>query len=321
MTKKRKISYSQLAGGATPPAGASAQAEATAAKPEPAKAEQAAVPVAAKPEPAPAPKAAEKPKRVAKPRAPKAPEPAPAPQPAPRISSPVEIASLLRASGPHALPQESAAAEQVPAEPPPTPRLPDSPATAPAPDSIEDYATALARRLAAMAPPEIDETELVDRDERPLRERVRSAEGVADLLMFRIGPEIFATELGAVEEAVSLPEIHHLPEMPAAMLGAFNLRGRLTPVYSPAHVIGVPLAGAAQAALLVSANGRRLGLAVDDVEDVFQVDLSSIREAPGIDAADGILLGVAHYGQELVAVLDAEALVAACLTGNVMETA
>ncbi|HEX8850585.1 MAG TPA: chemotaxis protein CheW [Gemmatimonadaceae bacterium] len=297
MTKKRKISYSDFA------------------------------PSGAKSEDAPAPKAAEQPKRVAK-RAPKAPEPAPEVQPKPRVSSPVEIASLLRASGPHALPEETATAEQ-----PPTPRRPDSPVTAPTPDprpltpsidaeaSVEDYATALARRLAAMAPAEIDEAEQNDRDERPLRERVRSAEGVADLLMFRIGPEIFATELAAVEEAVSLPEIHHLPEMPAAMLGAFNLRGRLTPVYSPAHVIGVPLAGAAQAALLVSANGRRLGLAVDDVEDVFQVDLSSIREAPGIDAADGILLGVAHYGQELVAVLDAEALVAACLTGHVMETA
>ncbi|NUO65585.1 MAG: purine-binding chemotaxis protein CheW [Gemmatimonadaceae bacterium] len=327
MTKKRKISYSQLA-----PEGAKSQGSGVGgqgpAAPAPPKAEQApASPVepVASPEPKPEPK----PKRVAKPRAPRvAAEIAPAPLPpvvAPdvvpevqlhhRVSSPVEIASVLRASGPHALTLEPPVAEQ-----PPTPE-PGSPPPESAPQSVEDYATALARRLAAMAPPEIDEAEDADRDDRPLRERVRSGEGVADLLMFRIGPEIFATELGAVEEAVTLPEIHHLPEMPAAMLGAFNLRGRLTPVYSPAHVIGVPLAGAAQAALLVSANGRRLGLAVDDVEDVFQVDLASIREAPGIDAADGILLGVAHHGQELVAVLDAEALVAACLTGHVMETA
>ena len=312
MTKKRKISYSDFA-----PEGAESQGSAVggqgSAPPETPKPDPLPAP-AAKAEPAP--KVDEKPKRVAKPRAPKAPEPAPEAQATPRVSSPVEIASLLRTSGPHAIPHESPKAEQSPT-PDPRPLTPALDAEA----SVEDYATALARRLAAMAPVEIDEAEQDERDERPLRERVRSAEGVADLLMFRIGPEIFATELAAVEEAVSLPEIHHLPEMPAAMLGAFNLRGRLTPVYSPAHVIGVPLAGAAQAALLVSANGRRLGLAVDDVEDVFQVDLSSIREAPGIDAADGILLGVAHYGQELVAVLDAEALVAACLTGHVMETA
>ena len=160
-----------------------------------------------------------------------------------------------------------------------------------------------------------------EQDTRSLRERVASRVGMADLLMFRIGHELFATDLGAVEEAVELPEIHHLPEMPAAMLGAFNLRGRLTPIYSPAHVIGVPLLGVAAAALLVRSNGRRMGLAVDDVEDVLQIDLANVREAPGTDDADGILLGVAHHGQQLVAVIDAEALVAACLTGHVLETA
>ena len=186
---------------------------------------------------------------------------------------------------------------------------------------IIDYATTLRLRLAASAPSMDDQYGVMDIDTRPLRERVKDRTGLADLLMFRIGHELFATDLGTVEEAVELPEIHHLPEMPAAMLGAFNLRGRLTPIYSPAHVIGVPLLGVAAAALLVRANGRRMGLAVDDVEDVLQVDLATIREAPGIDDADGILLGVAHHGQHLVAIIDAEALVAACLTGHALETA
>jgi purine-binding chemotaxis protein CheW len=186
---------------------------------------------------------------------------------------------------------------------------------------IEGYAAILMERLAAMAPPEFDDEEELERDRRPLRERVRSRTGRADLLMFRIGDELFATDLASVEEAVTLPEIHHLPEMPAAMLGAFNLRGRLTPVYSPAEVLGVPLRGEAHAALLVRSETRRLGLAVDDVEDVFQVDLATVHEAPGTEDADGILLGVAHHGKELVAIVDAEALVAACVAGQPMETA
>ena len=334
MKKKRKISYSELAGGA-PEAGARGQAPAPRSQAESTAATDKAQATAKTAETKPAEKVKRTPaKRAVQPvetsiDSPSAP-PVVAPEVVPeielkrRVSSPVEIAAVLRqspAAGIPALaepPTPAAAAPAVPAAPTDwhlAPGIPEAPAT------VEDYATALARRLAAMAPPEIEEDEQLFADARPLRERLHAGEGIADLLMFRIGSEIFATELGAVEEAVSLPEIHHLPEMPAAMLGAFNLRGRLTPVYSPAHVIGVPLAGAAQAALLVSANGRRLGLAVDDVEDVFQVDLASIREAPGIDDADGILLGVAHHGQELVAVLDAEALVAACLTGHVMETA
>jgi len=245
--------------------------------------------------------------------------PAPAAPPR-RVSSPIDVAATLRLTPPLGLtaiaPATSPAA--VPAARPLVPgaQSVEAPATA----TVEDYATSLMRRLAAMAPVELDDDAQLESDRRPLRERVQERSGIADLLMFRIGDELFATDLASVEEAVTLPEIHHLPEMPAAMLGAFNLRGRLTPVYSPSHVIGVPLRGAAQAALLVRADSRRLGLAVDDVEDVFQVDLATVREAPGTDDTDGILLGVAHHGQELVAIVDAEALVAACVTGHAMET-
>lgn len=246
----------------------------------------------------------------------KKPARAPRARPPKRISSPVEIAAILRHTPTAILkavaPPDSVAKQSVPAAAPAAPELSQD---------IADYATTLMRRLAASAPSANDEYGVIDLDTRPLRERVKDRSGVADLLMFRIGHELFATDLATVEEAVELPEIHHLPEMPAAMLGAFNLRGRLTPIYSPAQVIGVPLRGAAAAALLVRANGRRMGLAVDDVEDVLQVDLATIREAPGIDDTDGILLGVAHHGQNLVAIIDAEALVAACLTGHALEVA
>lgn len=254
-----------------------------------------------------------KPSTKPKPRARRAPR---------RVSSPVEIATLLREEA--GQPPPPPATAPIEAAPVPRPAAPAQRSVPPKPDissSPEAYAAALLERLAAFAP---DDSELLADDEaaRPaFRERVRGREGQGDLLMFRIGRELFAVDLAAVEEAVALPEIHRLPEMPAAMLGAFDLRGRLTPVYSPSHVIGVPLAAAAQAALLVRAGERRLGLAVDDVEDVMQLDLRDIRESPGMDDADGILLGVAHHGAELVAIIDADALVAACVAANAMETA
>lgn len=257
------------------------------------------------------------------PNAPAVPQPVEAADAAPaaprRVSSPVDVAVKLRLTPPVGFAAIKPAVA-VSAVPDSRPLAPDTQSAAePVAATVEDYATTLMRRLAAMAPAELDGDDEAFNDRRPLRERVRERTGVADLLMFRIGDELFATDLASVEEAVALPEIHHLPEMPAAMLGAFNLRGRLTPVYSPSHVIGVPLRGEAQAALLVRSGTRRLGLAVDDVEDVFQVDFATVREAPGTDDVDGILLGVAHHGQELVAIVDAEALVAACVTGHAME--
>jgi purine-binding chemotaxis protein CheW len=154
----------------------------------------------------------------------------------------------------------------------------------------------------------------------PLRERARLRAGSAQLLLFRVGTEWFATDLAAAEEAIELPQVHHVPEMPESMLGMFDLRGRMIPVYAPARVLGVPLRSTAAATLVLRGGDQRVGIAVDDVEDVLTLDLAQLRDLPGTDDADGVILGVARHGRDLVAVLDADALVAACLSDRVMES-
>lgn len=155
----------------------------------------------------------------------------------------------------------------------------------------------------------------------PFRERARARVGRAELLLFRVGRELFATPLAAIEEAVELEEVRPIPEMPASMLGVTDLRGRMIPIYSPARSLGVELGAAPAAALVVRAGERRVALAVDDVEDVLDTDLTQLRDAPGGDDADGVLIGVARQGRRLVAVLDGDALVAACLSERVPEIA
>ena len=154
----------------------------------------------------------------------------------------------------------------------------------------------------------------------PWRERVRARTGVEDLLTFHVGSERFATSLAAVEEAVEGPDVYRVPEMPDAMLGVFSLRGRLIPVCSPVRPLGVPLEGGISTVLLMRAGVRRVGIAVDDVDDVISLDLATVRPAPGVEDPDGVLLGVVRHGNNLIAIVDPDAVVAACLTGQVMET-
>ena len=42
------------------------------------------------------------------------------------------------------------------------------------------------------------------------------------------------------------------------------------------------------------------------------LDLAQLRDAPGIDGSDSLVLGVARNGSGIVALVDAEALIAAC---------
>ena len=155
---------------------------------------------------------------------------------------------------------------------------------------------------------------------RPLRERARSRTGLVELLMFRVGNERFAVELICVEEAIDLGEPHHVPEMPPAMLGVVTVRDTLTPVFSPDDALGVA-AVSKGAALIFRSNRGRFALAIDDVDDVTTLDLAQLRDAPGADGADSLVLGVARNGGGIVALVDAEALIAACQSMPIPELA
>jgi purine-binding chemotaxis protein CheW len=146
---------------------------------------------------------------------------------------------------------------------------------------------------------------------RPLRERARSRTGLVELLMFRVGHERFAVELLCVEEAIDLVEPHHVPEMPPAMLGVITVRDTLTPVFTPDEALGVAAEDKGAALIFRSTRGR-FALAIDDVDDVMTLDLAQLRDAPGIDGSDSLVLGVARNGSGIVALVDAEALIAAC---------
>lgn len=174
-------------------------------------------------------------------------------------------------------------------------------------DTVERAAPAPVRRTTAMT--------------MRFRDRVRARDGIVELLVFHVAGELFAVELSAVEEAMDCPPSHALPEMPPSMRGVFMLREAPVALYAPNLLLGLA-PHEAQTVLVFrpGANGRRTALAIDDVDDVLVHDLASLRDAPGTDAADGILVGVARRGRDLIGLLDAEALLAACRSDTVLET-
>lgn len=153
-----------------------------------------------------------------------------------------------------------------------------------------------------------------------LRERARLRRGIVELLVFAVGGEWFGVELARVEEAVDLTTVRHIPEMPPAMIGVTTFRDALTPVFGPEGALGLAPGGRSSALVFRRERGR-IGIAVDDVDDVHTLDLANLKDAPGTDAADGILLGVLRYRDGLLALVDAESLITACQTVPLLETA
>lgn len=155
---------------------------------------------------------------------------------------------------------------------------------------------------------------------RSLRDRARARTGTVEMLVFRVGRERFGIELAAVEEAIDIPPVHHVPEMPPSMLGVITVRGTLTSVYSPTIALGLPIEDGTSA-LIFRRGCARLAVVVDEVDDVSTLDLATLRDAPSLDAGDGLLLGVVRRHESLLALVDADALLAACQAAPLLEIA
>ncbi len=143
-------------------------------------------------------------------------------------------------------------------------------------------------------------------------------DGVARLLVFRLGTERFAVELSAIDEVIDAPLAQRLPDSPPNVLGLAAIRGELVAIYDPRPVlhVGDTLDGAA---LLFVHNDRRVAIAIDDVYDAITVEPSDIQAAPGSTSGDGVLVGVVQRNGALIAVLDAESLLDATTSATERE--
>lgn len=240
---------------------------------------------------------------------------APAPAP-PEVSAPVLVPTPIAAG----ISTVAVAASPAPAAPT-APLAPRKPRNSTPVELARALAAAQAAERAAsgqapVAPPVVTPRAPY----RSMRDRARAREGIVELLMFRIGGERFGVELLTVDEVIDLPVIHHVPEMPPAMLGVVTVRGSLTPVYSPHHALGLPLAQR-EAVLIFRRGGVRVGILIDDVDDAITIDLGELRETPGADQADSVVLGVMRHAGAIVGLVEADALIAACQTAALLEIA
>jgi len=58
-------------------------------------------------------------------------------------------------------------------------------------------------------------------------------------LLLPVGEDVYAIETASVREVVAAPDLHVLPTAPPSVLGVFNLRGEIVPVFDLAALLGL----------------------------------------------------------------------------------
>src|SRR5688572_18982786 len=129
------------------------------------------------------------------------------------------------------------------------------------------------------------------------------------LLVLELGRGLYGIDSATVREVVTALDAARLPGAPAHVRGVVNLRGQLLTVVDLGHrLTGTPTPATEGTAVVISAADRVLGLLVEDVHDVQELQVVP-TEREVLARADGLLTGVGRLGDEVVLVVDVPELI------------
>lgn len=127
----------------------------------------------------------------------------------------------------------------------------------------------------------------------------------------RIDREVFALPVKQVQEILRVSALTRVPHAPFPVRGVTNLRGYVLPVVDLRVRLGMAPdePGPRHRVMVVHSRGRLIGLLVDAVEQVTQIDRLAVEAVPDdvMTEQSYYLLGVYHLDErEMVILLDAD---------------
>lgn len=130
------------------------------------------------------------------------------------------------------------------------------------------------------------------------------------LVGFIVGEVAYAVPISAVKEIITPVALTELPHAPRAVAGVADHRGEVIPIIDLRVRFGLPRSAEPRRNkwILVDVQGKRVGLAVDRVTEVFGTGGQELKSAPALGSGDDVrgILGVTTYDSRLVFVLDLE---------------
>jgi purine-binding chemotaxis protein CheW len=132
------------------------------------------------------------------------------------------------------------------------------------------------------------------------------------IVVFKIGDEDFAADIMQVERILGFAEPTKVPEAPAFIKGVIKYEDRILPIVDLKRRIGLSdtIIKDDPKIIVVKHNERKIGLIVDLVSEVIDIDGGSIEEAPEIvmGISNRYLAGMIKLESRIVIFIDTEKL-------------
>lgn len=136
---------------------------------------------------------------------------------------------------------------------------------------------------------------------------------IVQLAAFRVGTEEYVVDIMRVREIIRAGVVTPVRKGPKFVEGVLNLRGAVIPVIDLRRRFELPpLESRTKKTMIVSLDGRTIGLMVDAVTEVVRVPKSAIQQAPELldERSAPYFLGVCHHKGRTLILLNVKNVVA-----------
>ncbi len=135
-----------------------------------------------------------------------------------------------------------------------------------------------------------------------------SLQSAQQLLTFSLCEQEFGIEILRVQEIKNYSRVTPIPNSPPNVKGVMNLRGTVIPIVDLRNTLGMPDAEYDKFTVIIVVNieSRVVGLVVDAVSDVMDVNESDIEVPPSLssDNNTSVVNGIAKAGDRLITILN-----------------
>ena len=130
------------------------------------------------------------------------------------------------------------------------------------------------------------------------------------LVTFRLGEDVFATDVNAVERVLRYSPATSVPDMPAYIEGVMDYQGRVVPLVNLRRRMELPSVESDRHTriLVLRVSGEWIGVVVDSVTAVAPFDPAEVQPPPKYfrGLAAEYLKGIVRHEEKLVIYLDVE---------------
>ena len=106
-----------------------------------------------------------------------------------------------------------------------------------------------------------------------------SAKATLRVLVFALGAETYCADVRQAKEAIRMPEMTRVPNVPSFVLGVTNFRGEILSILDLRYFFGVEQKGKAKDVRIIvtDVSGEKVGLMLDRIKGALEIEEEKIQ--------------------------------------------